>query len=431
MNRPSTPAARALAVLALAGGLGGVAWSVADGGWDGGRAPAPYAWADVAAVHVACAVPLALVLTLLVTSSASPGGSAVVAAACLAAGLVGPAVTPPPVPGAVLRPAVALLTLSGVTLAVAVCSDRLTGGGRVGRLAVPVALGAATLVVPPATFVDARCRHDLARLGEWVGQSRVGEARAVAQGLVVLAPGLGWNGRPVGEVAADLDRVVARLEQRVAVPLRETATTQDRVDRGVALAMLGRTGEALDVLTPVDDPRLAAEVGILRGTVHEARGEWDAGLAAYRVGRTAWEARPPSPARNAGILRAPRRPTVTSCWRSSTRMPSRPGPPASTPGGRRNSPPTGTAPRPTGWSRGWPSTRSGASECPPPQGCRPGAMRTPSIRVTCCGKGLLWAPQAGDCRSTRYLRVPPALTSCRLGGRRFPAGGLIPNLLDV
>jgi len=304
MNRPSTPAARALAVLALAGGLGGVAWSVADGGWDGGRAPAPYAWADVAAVHVACAVPLALVLTLLVTSSASPGGSAVVAAACLAAGLVGPAVTPPPVPGAVLRPAVALLTLSGVTLAVAVCSDRLTGGGRVGRLAVPVALGAATLVVPPATFVDARCRHDLARLGEWVGQSRVGEARAVAQGLVVLAPGLGWNGRPVGEVAADLDRVVARLEQRVAVPLRETATTQDRVDRGVALAMLGRTGEALDVLTPVDDPRLAAEVGILRGTVHEARGEWDAGLAAYRVGRTAWEARPPSPARNAGILRA-------------------------------------------------------------------------------------------------------------------------------
>ncbi len=303
-RQPPPPAARALALLALAAGSGGAVWSVAVGEWDGGRAPTPYAWAEVAAVQVGCAVPLALVLALLVTSHVSSGGVAVVAAASLAAGLVGPTVAPPPVPGDVLRPAAALLTLAGVTLAVAVCSDRLADRSRLGQLAAPVVLGVAALVVPPATFVDARCQHDLARLGELVGQSRVGEARTLARGLTVLNPGREWNGRPVGEAAADLDRIAARLEQRVAAPLRETATPRDRVDRGVTLAMLGRTDEALDVLAAVDDPRFTAEVGNLRGTIHEARGEWADGLVAYRAGRVAWEGRPADPARDAGILRA-------------------------------------------------------------------------------------------------------------------------------
>jgi tetratricopeptide (TPR) repeat protein len=42
----------------------------------------------------------------------------------------------------------------------------------------------------------------------------------------------------------------------------------------------------------------------LRGTIRENRGDWDEGLAAYRAARSAWEARPPSPARDAGIVQA-------------------------------------------------------------------------------------------------------------------------------
>ena len=168
----------------------------------------------------------------------------------------------------------------------------------------PSVLGAAALVIPPATFVDARCRHDLALLGELVDQSRVGEARALAGGLAALDPGKEWRGHPVSEVAADLDRAAGDLERRVAAPLRETATTRDRIDRGTALAMLGRTGGALDALRTVEDPRATAVVWNLRGTIHEARGEWDEGLAAYQSGRAAWEARPAGPARDAGVLRA-------------------------------------------------------------------------------------------------------------------------------
>jgi len=295
--------ARELALAALAAGLIAVVASAADGAWAGGRAPAPFAWADVAAVHLGCAVPLALAAALAATRF-PPRLAAAFAGGLLAVGLTTAAVGPAAVSGVVLRPAVAAAVTTGVVIAAAVYAGRRADGDRPAwrRAGVPAVLGAAALVVPPATFIDARCRHDLAQLGELMDQSRVGEARALAGGLAVLDPGREWRGRPVSEVAADLDRAATDLERRVAVPLRDTATTRDRVDRGTALAMLGRTGEALDALRAVDDPRAAAVVWNLRGTIHEARGEWDDGLAAYRTGRTAWEARPAGPARDAGVL---------------------------------------------------------------------------------------------------------------------------------
>ena len=64
--------------------------------------------------------------------------------------------------------------------------------------------------------------------------------------------------------------------------------------------MLGRTDAALDVLSPVED----AIADNLRGTIYEARGEWDNGLAAYERAAAAFERQPRTDARFSALTRA-------------------------------------------------------------------------------------------------------------------------------
>ncbi|MBN9120051.1 MAG: tetratricopeptide repeat protein [Planctomycetes bacterium] len=325
------PGPRALAVVLPVAALVAVIGSAADGAWTDGRAPAPYAWADVAVVHLVCALPLALMLAAVLVPRVATVGIVAVAAGCFAVGLAplvgdvaaesASVLRSEPGLGLVLRSAPALALAAGAVIVVMV---RAGGHGRPGgtwpgwrRAAVFGALGTAALLVPPATYTDARCRHDLGRLGEYLEQSRVGEARALAHGLIVLDGGLTFHGRPLSEVAGALNRAAASLEARVASPLRPHATTRERLDRARALAMLGRTDEALDALRPVSDPGAVPEVEALRGTIHETRGEWEPGLSAYREAGASWERRGPSAARDAGVLRA--RIGVAYCLRKSGR----------------------------------------------------------------------------------------------------------------
>jgi tetratricopeptide (TPR) repeat protein len=157
-----------------------------------------------------------------------------------------------------------------------------------------VGFGLVCLVVPPWLYVAARCRHDVAEVGNLLDQSRLGEARTLAHRVVALDPLASWNEQPLARLAADLDRRVAELEAAIADP----ATAP--LDRAGARAMLGRTGEALAELEPVAGP----EANILRGLIHETRGDWPAGLDAYRAARTALEARPASGERDAGLAQA-------------------------------------------------------------------------------------------------------------------------------
>jgi hypothetical protein len=292
---------------------GALAAGAAGGGWDGGRAP--FAWPDVAAAHLVCALPLALMIAAAVGGRVPAAGVLAVAVGCLAAGLTpvvggvdtGWYVRLGALAGVVVRSVSALGLVTGAVLSAAVLAGRAgppAPGGPARRRAAAAVLGTAALLGPPASYTDARGRHDLLRFGDLMEQSRAGEARALAHGLVVLDPGAEWNGRPLPEVAGALDRTAAELERRVAAPLGPYATTRDRVGRATTLAVLGRTAEALAVLGPVDDPAAAADVENLRGTILETRGEWEPGLASYHAARAAWERRPPSPARAAGVLRA-------------------------------------------------------------------------------------------------------------------------------
>lgn len=306
--------ARALAALVLAAGIGLAAGAPASGAWDAGRAPVPFAWIDVALVHVLCALPLAGLFAAFVYDRLPAAGAVAVAALALGAGIapladdlradVVDALRANPLLGTALRAGAAFGFVAGALLGAAVLASarRPTGAPRLAL--VPALLGIAALVLPPATYTTAHCRHDAAELGELLDQSRLGEARELARGLLVLDTDRTWNGRPLSDAADEIERAVADLEARVAVPLRTYAPTRERFDRARTLAMLGRTDDALAVLEPVDDPGWTAEVESLRGTIHETRGEWGAGLTAYRAARRAWEWRPESPARAAGVLRA-------------------------------------------------------------------------------------------------------------------------------
>ena len=73
-------------------------------------------------------------------------------------------------------------------------------------------LGVTVLLLPPWTYVGARCRHDLSRLSDFLEQSRFGEARKLAQNLAALDADQKLKGHSLPQVMAELDRLVRELE---------------------------------------------------------------------------------------------------------------------------------------------------------------------------------------------------------------------------
>jgi hypothetical protein len=300
-----------VAALALAGGLGAAA-AVSDGTWGGDHAPFPFVWRDVATVHLLGALPLAILSAIAIRRRAPAALAVLAGTAAYGIGIVPllPSMRPEmeeaiqsiPYGGAIVRAIAAFgLILPAAFVGVSTLSRRSeTRPARRSDAMLTAAVGLVILILIPAVYVGARCRHDATRLGSYLGQYRFGEARDIVHALVMLEPNGEFNGRPLTAVRDNVDSVVADLESRVAVRLSPYATPQERFDRGRMLAMLGRTGEALDVLGPVRGP----EADSLRGTIHETREEWQPALDSFREVRTAWEARPPSSARQAALARA-------------------------------------------------------------------------------------------------------------------------------
>ncbi len=167
-----------------------------------------------------------------------------------------------------------------------------------------IGLSITVLVLAPALYVRARCRHDVGRLGELLEQARFGEAHALTQALLVLDAGGQCNGQALPELAARIDRAMGEIETRLVRPLTFRSADGERLDRARCLAMLGRTETAVEILQAIRDPALAPEVEYLRGAIYENRNEWEIALVSYQRARAAWDARPPSPAREAGKARA-------------------------------------------------------------------------------------------------------------------------------
>lgn len=301
-----------MAGLMLASGLG-VAAALSDGTWSGDRAPFPFVWRDVATVHLLGALPLSILAAIAIRRRA-PAALAVLAGAVaygIGIALLLPSMRPIvedaiqsiPYGGAIVRAAAALGLIVPAAIVGASALPRCSGETRPARRSdatLTAAVGLVILILVPAVYVGARCRHDMTRLQGYLGQYRFGEARDIVHSLLMLDPRGEFNGRPLTAVRDNVGSVVADLESRVAVRLSPYATPQERFDRGRMLAMLGRTGEALDVLGPVRGP----EADSLRGTIHETREEWPAALDSFREVRKAWETQPPSPDRQAALAPA-------------------------------------------------------------------------------------------------------------------------------
>lgn len=248
---------------------------------------------DVALVQIACAFPLAMLLAAKLARRSSTAGMLTLAALLLGVIVFHGTSLPP----AVLRPLLAMgLATSAALVAAAVCLP----AGTAGWPAFAVALLACVLL--PATHVAARVRHDVAQLGELLDQSRFGEARTLSQQLLTLSASATWQGRPVSQVASDLEKMVANLERQVDTPLPLHATAGQRLHRARLLAMLGRTDTALEVLATIDAP--PPEADNLRGAIHEAKADWAAAQAAYHAAKAISEARPESKERQAALVQA-------------------------------------------------------------------------------------------------------------------------------
>lgn len=290
-----------LAAIGIAAAAVGI--SLLVGGW--GRtehAPFPYVWRDVALVHFLCALPLALLVAGRVRLSRSSRLG-------LAAGLIVLSLVMVLVAQPMSSWAAALLARAVPALCLALAAALVIQAARPrpaetrSGYAWPV-LAACVLLAAPLAYLQARLQSDLGRLGRLVDETRIGEAQALASRLLALMPEAQFRGRPLVLAAAELDRLSDELTARVEVPLPDEASADDRYERARDLAILGRTGDALAALD--SSPSLADSVpsALLRGTIHQTRREWSAGLAAFDHARQLVESQPPSAERDAALAEA-------------------------------------------------------------------------------------------------------------------------------
>ncbi|MGN6134777.1 MAG: hypothetical protein ACTHOU_09765 [Aureliella sp.] len=275
-------------------------------------APFPFLWRGVALVHFVCALPLASMLTVLLrrlpTKPAGLAAALVASSLALAVQVAGDAYSSNSsvLSGAVLRSALSLGAASLVLLVLFrlfSLPSRQAGNSPVPWVALGV-LALAALVVPPTMYVEGRCHHDLARVADLLEQSRLGEANILIEKLLALQPAAKLQGRPVRELAANLQRIIADLDSHVASPLTDNATDESRMERAQQLAILGKTSLAIAALDALHTSSPSPEVCGLYGTIYEMRAQWAVARDWYRRANRGWQASPPSPQRSDGLQKA-------------------------------------------------------------------------------------------------------------------------------
>jgi tetratricopeptide (TPR) repeat protein len=283
-------AASAVGISLLAGG-----WGRAD------HAPFPYVWRDVALVHFLCALPLAALVAGWIGPRLSAPGRLGTGAGLFVAALVLILLARPSASwlgAAVQRAGPALCFAAACALAVQAIWPRSTAAAKAAPSPVSLAVAVAILLAAPLLHVHARVRSDLARLAELIDQTRVGEAQSLAARQLALAPQAQFHDRPLALAASELDRVAAELTARAAVPLPEQATGEERLERARDLAILGRTEESLALLDAAPSLGESAAAALLQGTIHQARREWSASLAAFSRASQLVQRQPASPERD-------------------------------------------------------------------------------------------------------------------------------------
>lgn len=305
---PDNAVVRTVAVLAgLVAGLTMVFPGESHAGWT--ELGLPFVWRDVLFVYLLSALPVALLISHRACRIDSRGrimGEIFILLVVMGALLIG-------IPAAsisfamahawLMRTALALLMVLLPAMAIAaVSSQRLHFNYTSDRWLYAGAAGL-TLLVLPVLYVEARSRHDANQVMELVGQMRFGEARLAAAQLHGLNPLIALRNRqPLSELVAQLETVVHDLEARVAVRLSPVSTRAARLERAQALAMLGRTDEALSLLQTLPDSDLA--MNNLYATILENTNAWAQARDRYFRAHAGWQSAAPTEERLAGIMQA-------------------------------------------------------------------------------------------------------------------------------
>ncbi|SRR6056297_336390 len=284
-------------------GLGGVACS-------GNAETLPtYVWPDVAIAYGLSAVPLAVALHGWVTEKEMLAGSTVLGA--IGVSLSAALTSLRPLESGLLRVAAALGLALGAVWFFSAMLGRVpwTQSHRSpSHWPALMLVGVLLMWLVPATYVQARCRHDADRLQDLLEQSRLGEARMLALRVLALDGSAHVQNRPLGPVAADLARTVAYLESRVAQPLSAGASDEQWLQRVRELAIVGDHDAALGLMAASSRRARLPQACNLRGTILETLGQWQAAGQAYRSAKSAWQDRLDWPDQTeecrAGLIRA-------------------------------------------------------------------------------------------------------------------------------
>jgi tetratricopeptide (TPR) repeat protein len=285
--------------------------------WRSDLAPFPFIWRDVALVQFLAALPIATTLAVLIRRQVARASAAVLATLAFGVVALVMAITlpfdfaaPPQfllVTGGVLRDLISLGLATAVMLGAAAYARRppiARYENELRHVAAVLVLEMIALLLVPSVYIRARCRHDANRVADLIEQSRLGEAFALVQRLLVLSPQAEWNGHPLDQALPGIEQSIRDIQSRVSIPLSVQATDQQRVDRARDLAVLGNARDALDVLQSSPASADSPDACNLRGTIHETRGEWELGRQSYQRAKLAWQSQPPGPERAAGLVRA-------------------------------------------------------------------------------------------------------------------------------
>lgn len=278
------------------------------------QAPFPFVWRDVMTVYLLSALPAAALLSrtlqsrlprvftmlvglLLVMSCVLAifafGGTRMVAAESAGLWLV-------------LRPGLALLATTGILLPRGEVPQRLTASGKYGPAAAVgmLAVSLAILLLVPVTYEHARLKHDTEQVGGLIEQSRLSEALALLDRIILRHPSARWQQQSLRVIRADLRHQTAELTAAVDAALPATATINEQLQRGQQFAVLGRNAEAIQVLTPLTSTSMATEACNLLGTIHESQLEWGIAAEWYQQARRHCDEQPGADGSPAGKARA-------------------------------------------------------------------------------------------------------------------------------
>lgn len=162
------------------------------------------------------------------------------------------------------------------------------------------------LVLVPATYAHAKGEANAKTALDYLAQSRFVEASDLLNRCMVLDSTSSSRGKLLHPLVIQLNAKIPSIQQQVEQPLSPVASTKDRIERAIQLAILNRREESLLLLLPLaQSSEFAASGGHeLLGTIYQDRRDWEESLFHFRLASEFWQAESSSPVLKRGLIQS-------------------------------------------------------------------------------------------------------------------------------